>query len=199
MAQGGSAGSGPGATITVNASARGWYKDTGEHDSANENTLTGWSYSGDYAQHRSYLTFQLPSFTGTVSSVTLRVEHEWYASPDASETVAMYDVLTAAAALDATPPTLAAGIPIFTDLGSGTTYGSFTLTSATMGSPGMILVVPLAASGASAVSSARGTAFSIGLVLTMHSASPNVNEFVRFSFESEARTHELVITTTPAG
>jgi hypothetical protein len=200
--QGGAGGNG-GSVVVVNATARGWYKETGEHLSTNNNTITGVSYSVSppYYSFNSYITFTVPSFTGTVTGVTLRVEHESYMSADPSETVAMYDVLTAAATLEATPGTLAAGLPTYADLGMGTTYGSFMLTAATaapgVDAPGTVIDVPLNASGVSAVSSARGSAFSIGFRLTSGSNADARMQFIRFSFQDETRTHQLVITTTP--
>jgi hypothetical protein len=200
----GTAGSGGSTTITVNASARGWYRDTGEHTATLNNTLTGvTSIAGGpvYALQRSYLTFNVPNFTGTVVGITLRVEHENYESTDASETIAMFDVLTAAATLEATTSPFSAGIPTYQDLGMGTTYGSFVLTNVTeapgVDAPGTVVDVPLNASAASAVSAARGATFSIGFVLV--APAGNRNEFVRFSFQDEPRTHDLVITTTSAG
>jgi hypothetical protein len=201
---GGSAGSGGTNTITVSASARGWYSQTGEHTATLNNTLTGVAVLGGgsaYSHQRSYLTFDVPTFTGTVTSVILRIEHENYESTDASETIAMYDVLTAPATLEATTSPSSAGIPTYQDLGMGTTYGSFVLTNATealgVDLPGTIVDVPLNASAVSAVSAARGIPFSIGFVLV--APAGNRNEFVRFSFQDDVRTHELLITTTPAG
>lgn len=188
----GQGGTGGGTSITVNANARGWYKSDGSHDSTNNNTITGGAISASFAEYRSYMSFPLPNFTGTVTAVTLRVEHESYISPQASETFAIFDVLTAAATVEATQSGTA-GIAIFNDLGMGSDYGLFQLSAATVGT---IVDVPLGSLGVSAVGLARGTTFTVAIRANSLSAGM-VNEYARFSEASEVRTHQLVITTTP--
>jgi len=79
--------------------------------------------------NRNYVTFDLSELQGTVTSATLEIFHTGYQSSALSETLGFFDVSTAASELLAgdagANPEL-----VFPDLGSGTSYGSVTVTPA---------------------------------------------------------------------
>ncbi len=173
------------ATLTTSATARGYYSSLAGLVSGG-NTLTG-TIGAEWSYH-SFFVFSVPNFTGTVSSVTLKLEHESYASLDVSETFAVFDVSTSG---DVLTELDGDQLEVFDDLGSGTQYGSFTLSAATVGS-----VRTIALSGAvSDVSSARGTDFAVGV--RCQSIPEEREQYARFSGSDEARTHQLEIVVVP--
>jgi hypothetical protein len=107
--------------------------------------------------YRSYYAFTIPNFSGTVQSVALLIEPTLCEGSPTGETIGVYDVSTSIASLVAgTAETTAA----WTDLGTGTQY-------ATLGVTPMMLNttrdVPLSSTAASAVGSAKGGGFAVGL------------------------------------
>ena len=175
------------ATLTIDASAQGYYGDASWLPPTTGNTIAGWN--GGYGE-ASYFIFPIPSFTGTVSSVTLKLEHQDYDSPDTSEIVQVNDVSTPVATLlSNTSPSQA----IYQDLATGTQYGSLTgWSAATVGSIRSFAL----SGGLTAVSNARGTNFAIGVSLTSLS-SGTVAELVSFSQKSDVRVHQLQVVVTP--
>jgi len=175
------------ATLTINASARGYYADLDWLPPSNGNTLTGWSGQWLYA---SFFIFPIPSFTGKVSSVTLRLEHENYDSADASEIVTVRDVSTPVATLLSNTM---ANQTIFQDLSTGTQYGTLNgWSQATVGT-----IRSFALSGAiTPVANARGSSFAIGVSLSPVKVADKA-EYVRFSADVEARTHQLEVVVVP--
>lgn len=175
------------ATLTINASARGYYADLDWLPPSNGNTITGW---GGQWLYSSFFVFPIPNFTGTVSSVTLKLEHENYESSDASEIVTVRDVTTPVSTLlSNTQPSQT----IFQDLATGTQYGTLNGWSAsTVGT-----IRSFALSGAiTPVSGARGTNFAIGVSLSPVKVADKA-EYVRFSADTEARTHQLEVVVVP--
>jgi len=170
-----------GVEVTLAAFDRGWWYETGSHNSINQNTVTGSPY-GD--QYRSYLTFDVSGTPIGVVGAALRVEIESVVSDD-TVAVLVRDVSTPAAALDADDNGSAVGIAVFDDLGSGSTYGNFAVTEA---STGAIIDVPLSGSVVADLNAAT-TTFSVGLSVDM--IEPG--EWIRLSAGTEARVHELVL------
>jgi hypothetical protein len=175
------------ATLTIDASAQGYYGDASWLPPTTGNTIAGWN--GGYGE-ASYFIFPIPSFTGTVSSVTLKLEHQDYDSPDTNEIVQVNDVSTPVATLlNNTSPSQA----IYQDLATGTQYGSLTgWSAATVGSIRSFAL----SGGLTAVSNARGTNFAIGVSLSSLS-NGTVAELVSFSQKSDVRVHQLQIVVTP--
>jgi hypothetical protein len=134
------------ATLVIPATDQGAYNAAGVHDNTNEFAFAGYTQS---TLHRAFWVFAIPNFTGTVSTVSVRGVHNIYNSPDASESGSFRDYTGSI-------PQLVAGgtglTSIYTDLGNGTQYGSFTLTAATLDT---ILTYNIAAA-ATNVSNARG-------------------------------------------
>jgi hypothetical protein len=175
------------ATLTIDATARGWYADVDWLPPNSGFTTTGWGGMWTYS---SYFVFPIPNFTGNVSSVTLQLEHELYDSPDSSEIVTVRDVSTPINTLitNTSPsPT------IYQDLATGTSYGNQSGWSAS--TVGMVRSILL--SGAiTPVSSARGTNFAVGVSISPVKELDRA-EYIRFSGGEEARTHRLQIVVVP--
>ena len=173
-------------TLTVNASARGFYTSTTWMPPSYGNTCTG--FQGSDLEERAYFGFNLPSFSGTVSSVTLNLEVAAYSSPDSYESFFVYDVSTPLATVTSnTSPSIA----IFDDLGTGTNYGSFTLNADSVGTIKSIVLTP----AITAVSNARGSTFAVGIA--EFTFSNEGGEVASFSTDTESRTHQLEIKVVP--
>ena len=149
-------------TLTLNALDSGWYDGTGFHGSANPNYFAG--QAGQ--QFRDFVAFSIPSIPQTISGATLRLTNglasrgPGYISPDPSETFTLFDVSTPIPAL------LAGGggqIGIFTDLGTGTSFGSRAISAA---DNFQIVPITINAAGIAALNAARGTQMAIGGAVT---------------------------------
>jgi hypothetical protein len=175
-------------SITVSATARGWWDSSGRHDAINDNTLTGFCACGT-EQTNSYFTFLLPNFSGNVASVGLRLEIESYASTDAAEAYAVYDVSTNAMTLEASASG-SPGVPVYNDLMTGALYSTFLVSSQSVGT---IMSLDLLDIAAEDVDGKRGSYFSVGVHLATFANRPNTPEYVRFSGLDEPRVHELVL------
>jgi hypothetical protein len=124
-----------------------------------------------------------------VSTVSVRGVHNFYNSPDASESGSFRDYTGSIATLVAGGTGLTS---IYTDLGNGTQYGTFTLTAATLNST---LTYNIAAA-ATNVSSARGSSFAFGAYETTYSGGSASIEGFR-CLGSVASTTELLVTVVP--
>lgn len=146
------------ATFEINAADRGVYTANGGH-LPEKNYRAG--AGGGAVEQRNYFEFNANGIVGTVDSATLRLlmpsGAAGYTSPDPSETLALFDVSTNAAALSG-----AGGIGAFNDLGSGTQYGSFV---ATQLAQAQYLDIVLNADAVAAINASSGV-FSIGGALT---------------------------------
>jgi len=170
--------------LYVDATERGWWDETGDHTSSNDNTYTG--FDGIEVLN-SYFIFDLSGITGDMTGARLKLELQNYYGIDPSETFSVYDVSTDAATLEASGTGQTA---IFDDLQTGNVYGTFEVTS---GDVGTIIEIPLSASAVSDINTAAGGTFAVGIHMETHSGGI-VLEAVRFSAASEARTHQLVVT-----
>ena len=150
------------AQITLTANDSGSYLDTGFHNPTNENYIVGRCPScapaGDY---RNFFAFDLSSVTHKIQRAKLRIYNPpaGYNSPDASETWTVYNVWTPIASLlDGS-----AGLAAYNDLGSGSSYGSVTVTSASNDS---YVEVNLNESGISQINGSVGGTLALGGALT---------------------------------
>jgi len=164
---------------------RGWYNATGSHTTVNDNTITGDNGGTNY---NSYFVFNLSFNATTVQSVTLEIEKESYSSSDATETISTWDVTTPASTLEANASG-AAGQNTHNDLGSGTTFGTGTI--AMSAAAGTVISVPLNPAAATAVKTAIGQDFAIGVHVDTQPG------WVRFSMSTEPRVARLVIKYLP--
>lgn len=154
------------ATITLDATSRGWYNQNGQalstfHGAPTANYAAGQSdNSGTLMQLRNFFIFDLPSLTETIVSATLRLTPRGYVSPDPSETYELYDVTTPLASLT----DRSGGLAAYTDLGSGTSYGSRVFTLADAGT--VPVTIALNAAALANLQAAAGARIGLGGALT---------------------------------
>ncbi|MFH2063676.1 MAG: Ig-like domain-containing protein [Pseudomonadota bacterium] len=172
------------ANPVIDASNRGWWRNDGFHNQDDNSTIVGRIYDNiNYVSrfYRSYFSFDLSGVTGSVASAVLRIEVVDYNTINPSETVKIYDVSTSAALLEANAVNRT---DIYTDIGSGTLYGSHILSLADRET---VIQTQLERVN---LNTYLGSYFSIGI------ASDTLSEpdqIVRFSQGSEIRTHQLVL------
>lgn len=175
------------AQITLTAYDSGWYLDTGFHDPTNENYLAGRCPSCEPAgDHRNFFAFDLSSVTHKIQHAKLRIYNPLagYDSPDASETWTVYNVWTTIASLlDGST-----GLAAYNDLGSGSSYGSVTVTSASNDS---YVEVTLNESGISQINGSVGGTLALGGALT--TLGGPAQQFM-FGFTSLPSDAELILT-----
>jgi hypothetical protein len=109
---------------------QGWWSATFGNSDGNDNWIAGDPFANGTTVLNNFFTFDLTSLFGqTIVSATLEVTRASGQSTtgQTSHTYHVFDVATAAATLNATNGTSAA---ITDDLGSGTSYGSFSVTVA---------------------------------------------------------------------
>jgi VCBS repeat-containing protein len=165
----------PMTTYTINASHSGYYGVTSVN-----NTTVGSAvdlsnlFLGTFMQQggdpfgyflftfRDFLSFDLSSIQGTISSISLTLPSYSYYSPDASEPIGVFDVTSTTSALLAGAPYGQTDISVYTDLGTGTSYGTGALPADSGAGP-----VTITLNGAAlAAALANPGSFSVGLSLT---------------------------------
>ena len=156
---------------TLEAGNIGWFRDNGGHGPYNFNFATGQNTGNEY---RSFFTFDLSAYSGqTFTSATL---HLWnstinngtqfgYDSADVAETLNVYDVAGNVTNLSnrgyGTNALDPVGQAIYADLGSGTLFGTVTVTRTGSGA-GSYVDVTLNANGLSALNAAAGSSLALG-------------------------------------
>jgi hypothetical protein len=134
--------------FTAGVRNQGWWMSSITNSDVNDNYFVG-DFNGP---HRNFFSFDLSSACNA-SSVTLQLTRF---DQTGRLTYSLFDVSTPAATLNANE---GASLAIFEDLGSGTSFGSF---SVAVGAPTDVLSFPLNAAGIAAFNAARGGFFSIG-------------------------------------
>ena len=188
---------GPGVqtTHTLTATDRGWYRNNGTHTVDNTNYLTG--NGDDSLQYRSFFVFPLPAMPAgeVVTSAELRLwnpaadgAYAGYLSLDASESLSIYEVTTAASTLIAGT----AGTAGYTDLGQGTVFGGPATVS--LASNGATVQVPMNSAFQTWAASRFGTTISLGGALTTLTR-PGTNEYVFGSSAGALSNTQLVVST----
>jgi hypothetical protein len=191
LANVGGAGSGP--TVTLNWTDSGWWDSTGSHTASNKNYLVG--LSGN--QYRDYFVFNLSGVSQNITGATLKLYNpsasvdsgNGYLSSDPTETYAVFDVSTPIASLGAT----ASGqTGIFNDLGTGTGFGSQSVSAA---DNGKVVSVSLNADGVAALNAARGGLAALGGAVTSISggATQAVFGFTAFGPNVANHVRQLVL------
>lgn len=102
--------------ITFDSIDNGWYTQTGEHITTNNNTWTGTDGFGTY--RNSFYNFDVSALAGsTITSVVLKFlpNNGFYNSKDSFETLQIWDVDTT--------PGLGSSAAVYNDLMSGVQYG----------------------------------------------------------------------------
>lgn len=178
-------------TVTLNATNVGWYADNGFHNSENLNYLAGQIGNGSiHREFHNYLVFDLSGIQGTITNATVKITEPQfgYFSHDPNETYTMFDVSTPVSDLIMSSPIdNPAGINIFSDLGSGNSYGSLVLDATQNIS---LVSTSLNADGISALNSVRGPV-AIGGALT--SLNTERDEYV-FGGSGDNDVVQLVLT-----
>jgi hypothetical protein len=176
-------------TIRLDAHARGYYSNRAAYP-PNGATFAGFCASCSGASFRAFFVFSIPNFTGRVSSVTLTTAHVFYDSPDMQEDFGIYEVTGNATTLANLRGDAAV---LFTDLGDGNLYASFSLTSGTVNTQRLVTL-----SGAGAkIQSSRGSDMAIGISPTTYSGQTSRDEWAKLSLEGENRKAELQIRIVP--
>ena len=174
------------ATYTIDYTDSGWYNASSGHNPSNDNYIVGnCCGTGEY---RNFLVFDLTGVTGTIVSATLEAESPSTLTPDPSETWTLYDVTTPVATL------VAGGVSaaIFSDLGSGTSYGNVTVANGYTG----IVTVTLNANAIAALNAAKGSSIAIGGALSTLGAGSD--EFIfADSFGGYVRRLTIQTVATP--
>lgn len=136
---------------------QGWYSETDGGGDSNDNYIAG-RLGGE--EHRNFFTFDLSALDpgDDVVGATLEVTRFSIDSDDQSETYSLFDVDTDAASLNDNDAFDAA---TFNDIGSGTGYGDFTV-STTTGSSGDVLSFDLNSAALADIEAAAGGFFSVG-------------------------------------
>lgn len=194
-------------TITLNATDSGWHSDAGNHTASNENYAAGWANE----ELRNFFVFDLSGlpFGETVLSATLRAYNPavgepnvtftgGYDSPDATESYELREVLLPAAVV--TAPSLLNPL-VFTDLGDGALFGSYSASSADNGQD---IDIALNAAGIAQLQTFAGIGqVVLGGLLTSLTSSFGTEEFVwghtdpPDQIPGSPYTRQLIIQITP--
>jgi len=146
----------------IDAADSGWLQSNGVHTTTNNNYIVG--IAG--VESRNYATFTLAATTPAIIGAELRLFNPptGYNSADPTETYSLFDVTATAAALDVTRIAGdATGIGIFSDLGSGTVYGTRVVSAADNNST---VAITLNAAAVAALNAAIGSSISLGGAIT---------------------------------
>jgi hypothetical protein len=154
------------ASVEISATNSGWYRSIGTNFPTSPNYVAGTISQYNY---RNFFVFDLSAVTETILSATLKLENPQITNNSAPSTYTLYDVSTSVSALMASQ-TGSIGTGIYTDLGSGISYGSIALNS-TIGS-GMVEVT-LNSDAIAAMNATTGL-FAFGGSLIAGNSSPAV-------------------------
>jgi hypothetical protein len=158
--------------VTLNAIFTGWWDNTGYHDPTNPDYIAGQYDNPPLEKFHDFFVFDLSGITHTIASAQLQVSNpsDGYYSTRSSDTFTLYDDTTALATLEGpgSGTNQASEVAVFNDLGSGTNYGSTTVSSA---SDGQIVSVNFDSNGVSALNSHRGKQWAVGGALTTASGT----------------------------
>lgn len=177
------------ATFTTNATVRSWYSDQGTANNIDYSYAVG--IAGGTEVHN-YFIFTLPNTPELITSVELRLWNpsNGYYSFDDTETLTLYNVSTSIAMLGTN------STAIYTDLGSGPSYGSMTVGASSNGTYVSIMLNATFLADAAIAKGTAGRQIAIGGALT--TLYPDDNEYL-FGFTGSltaASNAQLVITTT---
>jgi hypothetical protein len=155
---GGFASSAGAGTVTLDALDAGSWDNFGFHFAGNEQYLVGQEGAG--LVFNDYFVFDLSGISQEITSAQLTLSNPFgsYVSPDPSETINFSEVSTPINQLEATGFDQ---VGIFNDLGSGTSFGTQTVTPGTD-----VVTTTLNANGLNALTAGLGAQFAIGGSLT---------------------------------
>ena len=176
----------------VGVKNQGFYSPGLSNADTNESYITGTAISGGQQFYRSFFTFDLSSLVGyTVNSATLRLSMFEVTGDALTETLGFFDVSTGAAPLN---NNVGFDATIYTDLGSGKSYGNFNLTIA--GLPN-VLDFNLNSDAVVDINAAAGGWFSIGGAHQSISSTGSEHFFGGYSSDNGGGVQRLTIEATP--
>jgi hypothetical protein len=182
----------PPPAVAITAQNTGWYDQTGFHDAANTNYISGRLTNNE---HRNFTVFSLSGLSGPIVSAQLQLFNPGppfpgYSSPKPSEIFTLFDVSTPI-------PTLVANqtgqTGIFTDLGTGVPLGAQVVSAA---DDGNIVTVTLNPAGLAALNAAEGRQIAFGGAITTLDPTTTANEYI-FGFANGPGTVQLIVTAVP--
>lgn len=188
----------PAHAITIDAVDAGYYArregvDTGGHNPNNVNYAAGWGTTNDQFFHN-FFVFDLTGVAGPITSAVLSLELTTqgqgggYLSADASETFTVWDFSGDIVQLLAGGNNLAG---IFDDLGSGSPFGSISITD---GDEGTTLDITLNAAALAALNAADGLFALGGSVTTLSVDDPADPDELVFGFSHlGSPTRQLIL------
>lgn len=106
-----------GNSVTLDAAAKGWYDNNGNHTASNPNFIAGTSVN----TFHDFFMYNLPVISGPLVNAELLVNCYSVANPAGYNPYSLYDVSTPIAILT---NNATGAISTFADLGSGVTYGA---------------------------------------------------------------------------
>jgi len=194
------------AAVTIDATDRGWYGDNGDHRPAVLNYLAGdcdgttcvAGASTGIDEFRNFFVFDLSGVTAPIGSATLRLFNTPASSPFfrngffsdvGSETYLVSEVSTSIASLVAGT----GGVAAFSDLGSGTPFGSVTATSAANGT---FVEINLDSAAIAAMNLASGL-FAFGGSITTLNGVPDEETLFAFSDSGLLSDTQLELSVVP--
>lgn len=155
-------------TLVFNSTFTGWYSSSQGHSSSNPNYIVGQIGNA----FRNFFSFNLGALNLTgkeIISARLVVRDGICSSGNNTVSYRLFDVTTSQSVLHATH-SAAAGLPIWTDLGSGQSYGTFSQSTLLIGTRTFVLN----SAAISDISARAGGLFSIGGALL----SPPANAYL---------------------
>ncbi len=170
--------------ITINATNRGWYNAAGSRTVNNFNYFVG---ADSQTEYRNFFVFDLSNVTDPITSASLNLFNPFfgYSGPSTGLTYNISDVSTPIASLAGGT----GGVAAFTDLGTGTNFGS---TIATSDSNNSFINVALNSSAISALSANTGL-FAFGGAIP----NPEPNQSIFTGSEFDLTDTQLVLETQP--
>ena len=178
-------------SFTLTALDTGWYDQTGFHDAANTNYISG--RSGD-VEHRNFTVFDLSGLSGPIISAQLQLFNPGpplpgYSSPNPFQIFTLFDVSTPISTLVASQT---GRTDIFADLGTGTAFGAQVVSAA---DNGKFVTINLNPAGLAALNAAEGKQIAFGGAITDLDLT-TLDEYI-FGFSNGPDTVRLVVTAVP--
>ncbi len=162
----------PAFSISLTPIDRGWFRADGLHTANQNNTFTG-TFGGQ--GYRSFYAFDVDNIGGNWNQATINIDLDLYFNGDATESFEIFAVFSPAASVTAGHLAgSAAGQAIYNDLGTGVSYGTGTVTAASVGST---LSFVLNAAAVADINAARGGQWIFSIV---HTSGNGGNQGIRF-------------------
>jgi MYXO-CTERM domain-containing protein len=179
------------AQISLDATYTGFRLDNGSPFTGT--IAAGWCPCDPISESRSALVFDLPAISGTITAAELRLSlgPDGFTSPQSSETYEIYDVTSPISVI--TDP-ISNPTP-FVDLGTGTLFGSVTLTPIDEGS---LIVIALNPAALQFLNNASGQIAFGGAVSTLAKSGRINEQEIVFRNPSGDNLRQLVLTVQPS-